>query len=100
MSTTPQPLYPSYFQPQYGGQTVGYSGTTNPTPAAANQRAVVTSQGDQYQATDEDLANEYAAQQGGTQSYLNPIEETNATGQGGYSPQEASQIELTPGQEQ
>jgi hypothetical protein len=99
MATATAPLYSPYYQPQYTGQTVGYSATTNPVAAAANQRATVTSQGDQYQATDEALANEYAAQQSGTQAYLNPIAQSQASGQGGYSPTESSQIELTPAQQ-
>lgn len=100
MSTTPASLYPNYYQPQYTGSTVGYQTGNSPVQAAQNQRAVVQSTGNQLIGTDEELANEYAAQQGGTQAYLNPLEMANASGQGGYSPSEASQIELTPQQQQ
>src|SRR6201999_380654 len=97
MATSPAPLYQPYYNPQNTGGTVGFNSTTNPVKAAQNQRAYVASQGDQYQALDQQLANQYAQQQSGTQSYLNPLEEANASGQGGYTPGEASQIELTPG---
>lgn len=96
MSTSPSALYPNYYTPGYGGTTVGFNNTTNPVKAAQNQRAVVQSQGDVYQNIDQQLADEYAAQQGGTQAYLNPLEESNASGQGGYTADQASQIELSP----
>src|ERR1700722_3983701 len=99
MASPASSLYQQYYTPQYSGSTVGFDNNTNPTKAAANQRAYTASQGDQYQATDEQLANEYNAQQSGTQQSLNPLEETNASGQGGYTPGEASQIGLTPEQQ-
>lgn len=93
----PQPLpYAPYSNPTYTGQTVGYSGTSDPKKAAVNQRAVVQSEGDQFINQDQQLANQYGSQQAGTQAYLNPIENTLATGGGGYQPGEASQIELSP----
>lgn len=103
MSTTPSALYPNYYQPYYqqaGAGNVGYTATTNPVGAAANNKSVVESQGNQYQLSDEELAQQQQQQQAGTQGYLNPIEQTNASGGGGYTPGEASQIEMTPGQEQ
>lgn len=100
MSTTPSSLYPSYYDPQYTGGTVAYQTGNNPVKTAQNQRAVVQSTGDQLMSQDEALANEYATQQGATQSYLNPLEEKNASGQGGYTADQASQIELSPQQQQ
>jgi hypothetical protein len=99
MATPAQPLYQQYYNPTYTGSQVGYSATTNPVQAAQNQRAVTQSQANEFEGTDEALANEYAAQQSGTQQYLNPIAQSQAAGQGGYTPGEASQIELTPQQE-
>ena len=100
MSTSPAALYPQYYNPTYTGSTVGYQTGNTPVKTAQNERAVVQSAGDQFINTDQQLANEYAAQQAGTQSYLNPIETNLASGQGGYNPSEASQIELTPEQKQ
>lgn len=103
MSTTPAPLYPNYYEPYYqqaGTGNVGYSATTNPTQAAANNKSVIESQGNQLQLSDEELAQQQQQQQAGTQAFLNPIEQTNASGGGGYTPDQASQIELSPGQEQ
>jgi hypothetical protein len=100
MASPASALYSPYYNPTYTGSTVPYTSQTDPRKLAENQRAVVQSTGDQFIGTDQQLANEYAAQQGGTQSYLNPIQQANASGQGGYTADEASQIELTPGQQQ
>ena len=97
---TTAPLYPSYYDPNSGGGGVPYLNTTNPVKAAQNQRQYVQSQSDQYQTADQQLADEYAKQQAGTQAFTNPIEQNLAAGGGGYSPGEASQIQLSPEQKQ
>lgn len=71
------------------------SNTSDPRKIAANQLEQVQGQGDALQQNDANLANQYAAQAAGTQSYLNPIENTLATGGGGYTPEQASQIQLS-----
>ena len=88
--------YQPYQAPVYTGGTVGYSSTNDPRALAANERAVIQSQGDQYQGIDQQLANQYATQASGTQGYLNQIENPLAQGQGGYNSSESSQIELNP----
>lgn len=79
---------------------IAYNNSTDPRKATANQRQYVTGEGDALQSNDQTLANQYASNASGTQNYLNPIESGLASGQGGYTSGEASQIELTPGQEQ
>jgi hypothetical protein len=102
MATATAPLFTPYYNPNFsaGGGNVSFDNTTNPVKAAQSQRQYVTSQGDQYQTADKTLADEYAAQQGGTQAYLDPIAQSQASGQGGYSPTEQSSIELSPQQQQ
>lgn len=103
MSTTPTslsvPNYVPYYQ-QAGANGVSYQTGNNPMKTAQNQRAYVASQGDQYQLSDEELAQQQQQAQQGTQNYLDPLEEANASGQGGYTADQASQIELTPQQQQ
>ncbi|MDE2098944.1 MAG: hypothetical protein KGL39_16950 [Patescibacteria group bacterium] len=97
---SPAPLpYRPYNAPT-ASNPIGFVSNTNPVKAAQNQRQWVAGEGDVYQSNDEDLANQYATQQSGTQQYLDPIESALATGGGGYSPSEVSQIELTPQQQQ
>ena len=99
MSTSPV-LYPQYQPANYSTSQYGYSNSTNPNQLAQNQRSVVQNTGNNLMTADEDQANQYAEQQAGTQAYTNPIEETNAAGGGGYTPGQASQIQLTPAQQQ
>lgn len=76
-------------------------GSTDPRSIAAQQRATIGNQGavlnDQYA--------QYGQQNAGgapvntvasTSNYLNPLEQQNAEGGGGYTSNEASQIELSP----
>lgn len=101
MATSPAPIYQPYYQPYYNpGNQVGFDSNTNPVKATQNQRAVTQSTGDRLMGQDEQLANQYAEQQSGTQQYLNPIQQGMAAGQGGYSPTEASQILLSPEQKE
>lgn len=90
------PIQP-YAPPTAPGTTpAGYTSTTDPRQLAENQRQLIASQGNQYQQQDQQLANQYLTNAGGTQAYLNPIENTLATGGGGYNPAETSAIELSP----
>jgi len=98
MATSAAAPYPSYYQP-YQAPTVdprfGYSNEQDPRKLAANQRSVVQSTGDNLQNQDQQLANQYAQQASGIEGYLNPIESNLAAGNGGYSPEEAQQIQLS-----
>lgn len=102
MATTPTP-YPAAPLPYAPIQapTAAFnqgraSSTSDPRAIAANQLQQVQGQGQVYQQNDQNLANQYAAQAGGTQQYLNPIENTLATGGGGYNAAEQNQIALSP----
>lgn len=95
------PAYSFPYQPYTppttpGGTPPGYTSTTDPRKLAENQRQLIASQGNQYQQADQQRANQYLTDASGTQAYLNPIENTLATGGGGYNPAETSQIELSP----
>jgi hypothetical protein len=79
---------------------IGFNNSTDPRVATANQRQLIAGQGDALQANDQALAQQYQAQAGGVQNYLQPIENTLATGGGGYTADQASQIELSPQQKQ
>ncbi len=79
---------------------VSFNNTTDPRKAAANNRQYLTAQGDALQ---QQYGDQYRAQQGGapvntvagTAGYLNNLESPLAAGQGGYSPDEANQIQLS-----
>ena len=101
MSTSYYPPAPTYnYAPGSNPVPTGYQASTNPRTIAENQGELVAGQGQALMANDEQLANEYQQAAAGTQNYLNPIESTLASGQGGYTPQEQSQIELTTQQQQ
>lgn len=97
MSSAAAPVY-SYYQPSVAPP--GFNTTSNPRQIAANESEFDVNQGSQLLAQDQALANQYGQQQTATENYLAPLEETNASGQGGYSPGQTSQIELTPQQQQ
>ncbi len=98
MATSAATPYPSYYQP-YQAPTAptrfGYSNEQDPRKLAANQRSVVQSTGDNLMTGDQQLADQYAQQASGVEGYLNPIESKLAAGEGGYSPDEAQQIQLS-----
>lgn len=98
MATSGYPLYQPYQPTGYQApQAPGsYGSTTNPRQIANNQLQSISAQGNQYQTTDQNLANQYAQQAQGTQNFLNPIEQNLAAGGGGYTQDEQSQIELSP----
>ncbi len=73
----------------------GFDNTKDPRKLAASQRQVVQSGADRLQSMDEQLANQYAQGASGIEDYLAPIESQLAAGQGGYSPDEAQQIQLS-----
>lgn len=98
MASSANPLSYQYYQPPV--TNAGYNTTNNPRQLVSNADEFAVNTGGQLLNQDQALANQYGGEQAGVQSYLNPLEETNASGQGGYSPSEASQIELTPGQQQ
>lgn len=99
MATSASPLY-SYYNPGSTANPVGFQNTGDPAKAAKANRVYTAGQGDAFIGSDEQLANQYGAQQAATQNYLNPTESTLATGGGGYTADQASQIELTPEQKQ
>jgi hypothetical protein len=97
MSTASNPLVYQYYQPN--AQNAGFNTTPNAKQAAENAAEFSVNTGGQLLSQDQSLANQYGQEQAGVENYLQPLEQTNASGQGGYTPGEASQIELTPGQE-
>lgn len=98
MATSAATPYPSYYEP-YEDPTVdprfGYQNSSDARKLASNQRAVVQSTGDNLMNADQQLASQYAKQASGVENYLSPIESKLAAGQGGYSPDEARQIEYS-----
>lgn len=92
----PQPLPYQPITPPTATNPIGLNNTSDPRKLAQNQRQLVQGGGDALQANDQALASQYLDQTSGTQSYLNPIENTLATGGGGYNPDEVSQIQLQP----
>jgi hypothetical protein len=99
MSTSPYPLYQPY-QPVNYNTATPYKTSSNPNQIAANEVSGIQQTGTDLENADEQLANQYLQAQSGTQGYLAPIEAQNASGQGGYTPAEASQITLSPAQQQ
>lgn len=87
--------YQPYQAPTTGPQ-FGYSNESDPRKLAANQRSVVQSTGDNLMSADQQLANQYAGQASGVEQYLDPLESNLAAGNGGYTADEASQIEYSP----
>lgn len=100
MATSPPPAPPQYqyFQPY--ASNAGYNTTSDPRQAAKNEAEFAVNTGGQLLNQQQQLANQYGQQQNATQNYLNPIEGQLAAGGGGYTPDEASQIELSPQQRQ
>lgn len=94
MATTPSPTYRAYQAPTTGSR-FGYSNESDPRKLAANQRSVVQSTGDNLQNADQQLADQYGQQASGVEQYLDPIQSNLAAGNGGYSPDEANQIQLS-----
>ncbi len=98
MATSAAAPYPSYYQPYQAPSApaaFGYNNTTDPRKLAQSQRQVVQSGADRLQNQDEQLRDQYAQQASGVEGYLNPIESKLAAGEGGYSPDEAQQIQLS-----
>lgn len=92
----PAPLPYQPIVPPNASNPIGYQSQTDPRKLAENQRQRVAGQGDAFIANDQSLGNQFLNQSSGTQQYLNPIESTLASGNGGYSPTETSAIELSP----
>lgn len=96
MATTVSPTYRAYQAPTTAPR-FGYSNESDARKLAANQRSVVQSTGDNLMSRDEQLANQYGDQASGVEQYLDPIQSNLAAGNGGYSPSEANQIQLSAG---
>lgn len=102
MATTPTPnpsIAPYQYYSPYA-QNAGYNTSQNPRQAATNEAEFAVNTGGQLLNQQQQLADYYGQQQAGTENYLNPLEETNAQGGGGYTPEQAAQIQLNPAQQQ
>ncbi len=95
-SPTPPPSY-QYFAPY--ATNAGYNTTSDPRQAAKNEAEFAVNTGGQLLNQQQQLAQQYGQEEAATQNYLNPIEGQLAAGQGGYTPAEAQQIELSPQQQ-
>lgn len=100
MATSPTPVPPQYQYYQPYAVNAGYNTTSDPRQAAKNLAEFSVNTGGQLLNQQQQLANQYGQEQAATQNYLNPIEGQLAAGGGGYTPDEASQIELSPQQRQ
>lgn len=100
MSTSyyPPSRYQPYLSTPPAARTVPYQSSGDPRKLAANQRTVTQETGDTLMGQDAALADQYRQQASGVEGYLDPIQSNLAEGGGGYSPDEAKQIQLS-GQE-
>lgn len=79
---------------------VNFENTTDPKKAAANQRALIQSKGDQLAQQNQDEVGGNEALRNNYRSTMDRIVAPMAEGQGGYSPEEIAQIEAQGGMPQ
>lgn len=72
---------------------ISYQNESDPRKLAANQRSMIQQRGDQLESENEALGQQASDQTQGYTSFLDPIEQQMASGQGGYTADEASQIQ-------
>jgi len=83
-----------------GTNPIGFNNSTDARKVTANQRQLIQGQGDILQQQAGDLANQYRDQAGGVEDYLHEAYDPMAAGQGGYNPEEAAAINLSPQEKQ
>jgi hypothetical protein len=76
---------------------ISFQNSTDPKKVAANNRGLIQQQGDVLQQENTDLANKAEGQVSGYQGFLDPIEQQMASGNGGFSPEEAAAIQGNTG---